>query len=255
MDGDVIGALSRLLGPAAAGTGGVSVIVDGMPSTERISLSEIQEVRINNNPYSAEFARPGKGRIEIITRSGSSKYHGSFYFGLHNYRLDARNAFASERPPQGREQLDANLSGPVRHKDKNNTFSLSASRIQDKLDPNVYAFGLTGPILENATHSQTTTLFSVQYTRRIGANALSFRYSDLHYSDHGAGTGGFVLPDTGTDLTSRYHKLYSSYRTTISPKLLNEFFVRVRTEESVMGSTLPSVPKIVVTDAFTGGGA
>ncbi len=255
IDRDAITALSRLLGPAGLGAEGASIIVDGMASTEKgIPLSEIQEVRINSSPYSAEFARPGRGRIEIITKSGESKYHGSLYFGFRDYWLDARNAFAAERPPQERRQLDADLSGPV-YKDSKSSFSINMSRIQDSLEPSVYAFGLSGPILENATHSQTSTYASAQYSRKIGDSTLSFRYSHFDWSDKGEGSGGFVLPQSGADLAAHYHQLYSGYHSVLSPKLLNDFTARVKTEDSGTRSLLLGVPKIIVTDALTSGGA
>src|SRR3989441_8591369 len=128
LDGDVVGALARLLDPASVGSGGATVVIDGLPSSDHnLRASEIQEVRINNNPYSAEYARPGRGRIEIITKTGSSKYHGSVEYGLRDFRLDARNAFAIERPLQRRRQLGANISGPLL-KDNNDTLSLTPSR-------------------------------------------------------------------------------------------------------------------------------
>src|SRR5260370_38280169 len=89
----------------------------------------------------------------------------------------------------------------------------------------------------------------------MGDNALSFRYSDFDWSDKGQSTGGFVLPEAGTILTSRYHQLLSSYRSVIRPKLLNEFSMRARSDDSRNGSLLSGVRKIVVTDAFTAGGA
>src|SRR6058998_1320400 len=156
LDGDVVGALARLLDPTDAGSGGLNVVIDGLPSSDHnLRASEIQEVRINNNPYSAEYARPGRGRIEIITKTGSSKYHGSVDFGLRDFRLDARNAFALERPMQRRRQLE----------------------------PIVYAFGLGGPIRENAAQNQTSTYVSAQLSRRIRENALSFRYTHFDWSD------------------------------------------------------------------------
>jgi outer membrane receptor protein involved in Fe transport len=257
LDRDVISTLLRFIDPGSTGADGVSVVVDGLPSSERhIPLSEIEEIRINKNPYSAEYARPGRGRIDIITKSGSSKYHGSFYFGFRDYWLDARNAFALERPFQQRRQLEANLSGPIHKGKKNkNTFSLTASHTQETLDPIVYALGLAGPIRENSAQDQTTTYFSGQFTRRMGGNALSVRYSDYDWSFTGRGTGGFVLPEAGSDSALRYHQVYASYRETISPRLLNEFFVRLRREEIGTHSRLAGVPKVVVLDAFTGGGA
>src|SRR3989449_10864998 len=111
LDGDVVGALAQLLDPASVGSGGATVVIDGLPSSDHnLRASEIQEVRINNNPYSAEYARPGRGRVEIITQTGSSKYHRTVEFGLREFPLDARNAFAMERPPQRRSPFGEDIS-------------------------------------------------------------------------------------------------------------------------------------------------
>ena len=73
--------MSAFLGAGAGGTGGTQLIVDGMQvNSVGVSASAIQEVRINQNPYSAEFARPGRGRIEIITKAATTEYHGTFNF-------------------------------------------------------------------------------------------------------------------------------------------------------------------------------
>src|SRR5262249_40124352 len=72
VDNDVVGAVGEMLGPAS---GGIVLIVDGMVASDiGIPASAIQEVRINQNPYSAEFSAPGQNRIEITTKSGSPKY-------------------------------------------------------------------------------------------------------------------------------------------------------------------------------------
>jgi hypothetical protein len=255
LDQDIVGALSQLVDPASAGTRGVMVLVDGMPGSEvGLPASAIQEVKINENPYSAEFARPGRGRIEIITKSGSSEYHGSFYFKLRDYRLDARNAFAVERPQEQRRQFDGYLSGPV-GRSKNTTFLISASRKEDDLQSVVFALGPLGPIRVNAGKPQRSNYLSAQLTHQIGKSALSFRYSFFDWSDKGEGVGAFNLPDVASDSRSRYHQVYSSYKWVISPKLLNEFLIRIRTEKEFTRSRRPGIPKTVVLGAFTGGGA
>jgi hypothetical protein len=67
-DQDYIATLTPFLDGAAGSSGGVTLIVDGVEmKSVGVSASAIQEVRINNDPYSAEFNRPGRGRIEIIT--------------------------------------------------------------------------------------------------------------------------------------------------------------------------------------------
>jgi hypothetical protein len=64
-DQDYVAAMSQFLDPGSVGTGGVTLVVDGMEqSSVGVSASAIQEVKINQNPYAAEFSRPGRGRIE-----------------------------------------------------------------------------------------------------------------------------------------------------------------------------------------------
>ncbi len=254
LDNDIIGTISKLvLDPASVGTNGATLIVDGMPSSSiGVPVSAIEEVRINKNPYSAEFARPGRGRIEIITKSGSSNYHGSFTFKFRDYRLDARNAFAVDRPQEQRRQFEGYFSGPV---SKNTTFLVAASRKEENLQSVVFALGPSGPIGESFPRPRRDTYVSAQVTHEIGKSRLSFRYNFFDWSDKGEGVGGFALPDVAADSTSRYHQIHSSYRAVITPKLLNEFLIRIRTENGVTQSRRPGIPRIAVLGAFTSGGA
>src|SRR5215510_11594113 len=73
LDQNYVGTMSRFLSAGATGTGGVTLIVDGMEMTKAgVSASAIQEVKIINNPYSAEYSRPGRGPVEIVTKPGSA---------------------------------------------------------------------------------------------------------------------------------------------------------------------------------------
>src|SRR5205814_3604750 len=96
------------------GTGGDPVMADGMQqSSIRVSASAIQQVKINQNPYSAEYSRPGRGRIEVITKPGSQQYHGTINFVFRHYHLNARDAFARVRPPEQRRIFEGSLIGPL----------------------------------------------------------------------------------------------------------------------------------------------
>src|SRR5207244_9214009 len=67
-DQNYVGTMSRFLDAGSIATGGVTIIVDGVEADRSsVSASAIQEVKINNDPYSAEYPRPGRSRIEIIT--------------------------------------------------------------------------------------------------------------------------------------------------------------------------------------------
>jgi len=62
-----------------------------------VSPSAIKEIKINQDPYSAEFQRQGRGRIEVITKPGSQEYHGTFNFIFRDAHLNARDPFALTR--------------------------------------------------------------------------------------------------------------------------------------------------------------
>ena len=69
-DQDYIGAMSRFLDPGSVGTNGVSLVVNGMEVPNLgVSPSAIKEIKINQDPYSAEYQRPGRGRIEVTNQT------------------------------------------------------------------------------------------------------------------------------------------------------------------------------------------
>jgi len=159
LDNDVVRAVTEMLGPGSGGWGGAILIVDGVMASEvGVPASAIQEVRINQNPYSAEYSAPGKNRIEIITKNGSSDYHGSLETSFRDYRLDARNAFADTRPPERLSLFDGYFSGPL-GKSKKTTFQVSASQKRDDRQVIVYAQVPSGTLIENFANPQSSTYF------------------------------------------------------------------------------------------------
>src|SRR3984957_8579366 len=76
-DQDYIAALTPFLDQTGIATSGPTIVVDGIEMKGTgVSASAIAEARINNDPYSVETNRPGRGRIEIITKPGSPQFHG-----------------------------------------------------------------------------------------------------------------------------------------------------------------------------------
>ncbi len=68
--------MSQFLDAGSIGNGGVTIVVNGMEvSALNVSASAIQQIRINQDPYSAEYSRPGRGRVEILTKPGGQEYH------------------------------------------------------------------------------------------------------------------------------------------------------------------------------------
>ena len=67
--------LTALAGPSAGPNGG-QIYIDGFTGGQLPPKSAIREIRINQNPFSAEFDKIGYGRIEILTKPGTDKLHG-----------------------------------------------------------------------------------------------------------------------------------------------------------------------------------
>jgi outer membrane receptor protein involved in Fe transport len=252
---DVIGAVSNLIDSSSVGSGGGAVLVDGLEVTSKVPASMIQEVRINQNPYSAEFARPGRGRIEVVTKAGATEYHGELGFIFRDARLDSRNAFALERPPEQRRIYEGTLTGPLGG-GKRSSFFFSGDREEEDLQAVVFARTPTGQVNQNVATPQRQSEFSFRVNHQFGKNTtLSLRLEINEDSNGNVGVGGFNLPEAGANSNGGEHHLFYSLRQILSPKLINELTGRVGHEYGRTRSLNPGVPKLIVQDAFTGGGA
>ena len=109
---DLAAALQALAGPSAGPNGG-QIFVDGFTGGRLPPRASIREVRINSNPFSAEYDRLGFGRIEILTRPGTDRYRGQVSFNFNDDALNSRNPFADSRPPIQTRQYGGNFGGPL----------------------------------------------------------------------------------------------------------------------------------------------
>src|SRR5712692_1661499 len=83
------------------------------------SISTVQEFKVDNSTFSAEYGRNSGAIVNIATRSGSNQFHGETFEFIRNETFDARNFFDQTKPPFKRNQFGAALGGPIR---KNRTF-------------------------------------------------------------------------------------------------------------------------------------
>ena len=254
MSQDVVSAVSGLV-EAMSGEA-ATVIVDGLPVSDMtISLAEIKEIKINKDPYSAEYSKPGSGRVDIKTKGGSRKFHGWANYGFRDYRMDARNAFAVERPQEHHRAYGGNLSGPLSEKGKT-TFSATFYRNEDSQRSIVNALGPSGPVRGNVPKRIESTSASSKIRHDLNdTNRLSIQYRFSDWSDEGESIGGFNLPETGVDYVATKHRIRYDHTKVFSPSLVNEFRLSGVLSDTFVGqSRTPGVRQIVVLDSFTGGG-
>ena len=90
--------LSALAGPSAGPNGG-QIYIDGFSGGQLPPKSAIREIRINQNPFSAEFDHIGYGRIEILVKPGTDKLRGQFFIQGNDKAFNTGNPFTPVIPP------------------------------------------------------------------------------------------------------------------------------------------------------------
>ena len=83
--------------------------------------ASIREIRINQNPFSAEYDKLGYGRIEIFTKPGTDRFHGQLFLTGNTAGFNSRNPFevipAGTTPPgYDSTQFSASIGGPLTKK-------------------------------------------------------------------------------------------------------------------------------------------
>ena len=242
--------LGDLRSPAG---GGGRVVIDGFGGGRMPSRDEIQEIRINENSFTAEESRQGRGQTLIVTRGGTGRFNGDVRFNFADESLDARNAFASFRPPYQQRSLNANLSGPVIRDRLTLTLSFYHDTSEDgdtlrAITPN----GLINDAITRPRRNRNlTTKATAQLTPNHVINA-SFGFGAHDMTN--LGVGGFGLPEQASSRDGRNFYFQIKETAILSRSLNNEvsFFFGTNSNESF---PVNSGPMINVLDAFRGGGS
>ena len=250
---DVLATVSRFLDPGAIGTGGPTIMVDGVEvSSLQVSPSAIAEVKINKDPYAAEFSRPGGSRIEIVTKSGEQHYHGSLNTLFRGSSFEARNAFAAVRPPEQRGILQGYAGGPA---GAATSFTLSLEGDVDNQQAVVFAQTPSGLVQENVPTPYRYGLVAGTVTHHVNErNVVKLGASYEDQTKHNLGVGGVNLPEAASNWNSTEQTATVKEQAIFTPRLLSQLALSLGQRSEQTASVSPG-PRIVVQDAFTGGGA
>jgi len=254
-DQDYIATLSQFLDPGAVGTSGVTIVVNGMEvNALNVSASAVQQIKINQDPYSAEYSRPGRGRIEILTKAGSQQYHGSANVFFRNAQLNARNAFAPERVHEERRIFEGFVGGPLGRSGRLSFMISGTDRVED-VQAVVYAAAPSGTINESVPQRNRESLASGSITyQRSDTTTISIRPSYQLERNDNRGVGGTTLPSAGTNFEHTEEDVTYLQQTILTSSLLNQFQILVGHEREPTVSVTAD-RGLVVVGAFTGGGA
>ncbi|HEX6284844.1 MAG TPA: TonB-dependent receptor [Pyrinomonadaceae bacterium] len=253
---DLAAALQALAGPSAGPNGG-QIFVDGFTGGRLPPRASIREVRINANPFSAEYDRLGFGRIEILTRPGSDRFRGQASFNFNDDALNSRNPFADSRPPIQTRQYGGNLGGPIK-KGKASFFvdfdkrdvddeTLIVAQVLDA-NNNIVDFVETAPIPSRRTS------FSPRIDYQINANHTLIARYNYTKNRRIVGVGGFLLPSRAYDTENTEQSIQFTETAIINKTIVNETRFEFEHSRNAQNGD-NSIPTVDVQEGFVGGGS
>jgi hypothetical protein len=268
--------LTALAGPSAGPNGG-QIYIDGFTGGQLPPKSSILAIRINQNPFSAQYDQLGYGRIEIITKPGTDKFHGNFSTQFGDKFLNTSSPFlgaTNQQPNYHTLFFTGSVTGPIRtgmsftlagsHRNIDNNNLINPTDIYSSdggttLCPPGYNPACLSvpfsPSLRAIANPQTRWDISPRIDMALGAkNSLTTRFQ------YETGSSNITVPTqsalllTGSDSTSSETTLQVSDTMLISSKIINE--ARFEYQHTSSNSTpLSTSPFLSVQGIFSAGGA
>ncbi len=78
-----------------------------------VGVDFVQQVKIQTAGFSAEYGRNSGASINVVTKAGGDKFHGSLFETIRNDALDARDFFAPVKPKLRFNDFGWSLGGPI----------------------------------------------------------------------------------------------------------------------------------------------
>ena len=255
---ELLADLQALAGPSAGPDGG-QLYIDGFTAGQLPPKSSIREIRINQNPFSAEYDRLGYGRIEIFTKPGTDKYHGQFSVVGNDSGLNTRNPFLGDAPqaPYDSVIFQGNIGGPI-NKKASFFFDVQRRNIDEiaVVDATILGTNFQPTAFDQSVpNPHTRTNLSPRIDYQVGPNnTLTTRYQYYRDTQQNAGVGGLVLPEAGYDTSSTEHTVQISDTQIFGTKVVNETRFQYLRDNSTQ-TPLSTAIGVNVFGGFTGGGS
>jgi TonB dependent receptor len=246
--------LQALAGPAPGPNGG-EMFVDGFSGGAIPAKSAIRELRINSNPFSAEYDRPGFSRVEVFTKPGGDQFHGDAFAQFNDEYLNSRNPLLAgpKRPPYRVEVFGLDFGGPL---SRNKAWFTLAAEYRT-IDENAFILATTPAGRINEALPAPTSGWNI--APRIDYvltphNSLVARYQEKRLTLDNQGVGDFNLPSRAYREQQSQRTLQLTDTKTFSPRAVSE--TRFQYQRSTDQDTAAvNAPAIIVAGAFTDGGS
>jgi hypothetical protein len=247
--------LTALAGPSA-GPSGAQIYIDGFTGGQLPPKSSIREIRINQNPFSAHFDKLGYGRIEILTKPGTDKVHGSLMVMGNDSAFNSMNPFVISEPSYYTTFANASAGGSlgrrtswfgsVFRRDNASNSIVNAELLDANSNPYNYSAAVANP--------QSRLDISPRFDFQLGdKNTLTVRYMLDRQMQTNSGVTQFSLETQAYNVANYENSIQISDSQVLSPTMVDETrfqYIRARDNQIAQNSN----PTETVQGAFTGGG-
>jgi hypothetical protein len=254
--------LQALAGPSAGPNGG-QIYIDGFTAGQLPPKASIREIRINQNPFSAEYDKLGYGRIEILTKPGTDQFHGQVFVTGNTEAFNAKNPFldlpaGTSEPGYDTTQFSVNVGGPLSKK-ASIFFNIERRSISDLnvvsaqiVNPTTFAIE---PFSDAVPNPRTRLNLSPRLDYQVTpGNTLSVRYQYWRNNETNDNVGQFNLFSQATNSLNTESTLQATDTQIVSPSIINEVRFQYVYEGESSTPTVTS-PAINVSQGFVAGGA
>ena len=239
----------------------VTFSVNGFQDNATLPPKEsIASIHLNPDLFSAEYGQPlyVGSRVEIFTKPGATRLHGSLFFNTSEPFMNARDPYSPSKASLGRRQYGFSLTGPI-HAPKT-AYSLNLER------RDINNFAVVNATTLDSTLNRVTTRANVPITQhlwvgsaRLDAQLSKTTFATASYSANvnslqNVGAGGLALQEASYDSTQAEHALRLTASTTFSSHIVHESRIGLtfQNEDHTPHSTQPSLN---VAGFFVSGGS
>jgi Carboxypeptidase regulatory-like domain/TonB dependent receptor len=219
------------------GRGG-NITVDGGDNNDEVvggtlanfPEDSIQEFQIATGRFTAEVGRSGNSIVNIVTKSGTNKFHGSAFIFERNRNLQALPATFNRNlptPPFDREQTGASAGGPIKH-DRAWIFGSFEFRDQNaSLQTGTRDFTTDEVVNSAAPAPLRDALLSTRFDNQISEhNSLMVRYSFNRSTDTSGASPGSSAPAFSAaerqNSLNRFNSVVANFNSVLSSNKVND---------------------------------
>ncbi len=246
------------LGGPSAGPNAAEIYIDGFLGGDLPPKDAIREIRVNQDPFSAEYDRLGYGRIDVLTKPGSEQWHGGGFIMGNTSAFNSQSPFlaGSSQPSYHTILYGGQLGGPMGRKA---SFYFSAERRNINRDSLVNTETLNSSfqpalLVQAVPNPRVLTNLSPRFDYQLTPNnTLMARYDYFGSSEKNEGVDTQFLPSQAYSFDRRHNLLQVSNTHIVNPRIINQTrfqYLHFHNTELPQDTS----PTLQVLGAFTGGG-